>query len=78
MNSMEVEIVAIVFTFTTIIVLAAIIGDIFKKRIKAKERSMPDEFFEEFDRRLQRVEDRLANIETIVLEKEKHKKFAVL
>ncbi len=68
-----------VFTFVIIIVALGIFGGIVKERIKAKENNnVPDEFLEEFDRRLERLETRIANIETIVLEKEKYKKFSDL
>lgn len=66
------------FAFIIIIVLIKTIASIVKTRIQANERNMPDEFLEEFDRRLERLEDRIANIETIVLEKERHKKFSNL
>jgi hypothetical protein len=67
-----------VFTFVIIIVALNVFGSISKARIKAKEKSVPGEFLEEFDRRLERLEDRIANIETIVLEKERYKKFSNL
>ena len=68
-----------VFTFVIIIVALGIFGGIAKERVRAKEKNkVPDEFLDEFDRRLERLEARMSNIETIVLEKEKYKKFSDL
>jgi len=67
-----------VFFFVIIIVAMGITGDIIKRWMKSKERNIPDEMLNGYDARLKKLEDRMANLETIVLEHERDKKFSSL
>ena len=70
-------IVLIVFSFVAIITGMGIIGGIYKEKVKGKAHKSDNEFVD-YDLRLEKLEKRIANIETIVLEKERDKKFSSL
>jgi hypothetical protein len=65
------------WTAAVIIVAIVTFGGVFRSRTKAGlKKTDPD--FEDLLRRIDRLEDRMANLETIVLEKEKTKQFSDL
>ena len=64
----------------TMIVLIVAIGtasEIYRARLRANAEKS-EGFFHDLSRRIARLEERMANIETIVLEREKAKKFSDL
>jgi hypothetical protein len=65
------------WTAAVIIVAITTFGAIFRTRIKSNTRQS-DEASESLSRRIERLEERIANLETIVLEKEKAKQFSDL
>lgn len=67
-----------IFGFVIAIIIICIAGDIIKRWMKSKERNIPDEMLNGYDARLKKLEDRMANLETIVLEHERDKKFSSL
>ena len=67
-----------IFGFVIVIVALGITGDIIKKWMKSRERNIPDEMLNSYDARMKKLEDRMANLETIVLEHERDKKFSSL
>ena len=60
--------------FLTIIVTVGILSEMYQARLKARA-GHADDLFQQISERMARVEERMANIETIVLEKEKEKRF---
>ena len=70
-------ILAVIFIFVIIIVAMHIIGELIKERVKSKAVE-GDGKYDDYDLRLKKLEERIANIETIVLEKEREKKFSSL
>jgi len=60
--------------WTAIIIIVAIgpLSEMYRARLKARLQKS-EEIFENFSQRLARLEDRMANYETIVLEKERAK-----
>ena len=63
------------FSTAIVIIVASLVGvAIFGARLNANARKS-QEFIQNFDQRISRLEDRIANLETIVLEKEKTKKY---
>ncbi len=74
----EVQFFGSIFGFIIIIVVLGITGDIIKRWMKSKERNIPDEMLNGYDARLKRLEERMSNLETIVLEHERDKKFSSL
>lgn len=66
-------------TMTAIVLIVAIgtCGGLYRARLKANAK-IADEEFNDFSRRISGLEDRIANLETIVLEKEKSKQFSDL
>ena len=65
------------WTAAVIIVAIVTFGGIYQSQIKAR-RKITDERFNELLDRLDRLEERMANLETLVLEKEKAKQFSDL
>ena len=70
-------ILAVIFTFVIIIVGMNIIGGIITERVKSKAGEGDDKY-DDHDLRLKKLEERIANIETIVLEQERDRKFSSL
>lgn len=66
-------------TMTTIVLIVALLtfGGLYRARLKANSQKT-DEDFENLSRRISRLEERIANLETLVLEKEKSKQFSDL
>ena len=62
------------WTFLVIIVVMGIVSEMYQARLKARA-GHADELFQQISERMARVEEGMANIETIVLEKEKEKRF---
>ncbi len=62
------------WTAVVIIVALGTFGQIATAKFKNKSEKPPD-FFNDIDRRLTHLEDRMGNIETIVLEKERFKEY---
>lgn len=73
----EALIVLIVFFFIAVITGMGIFAGIYKEKIKTKTNDRDDEYLE-YDLRLKKLEERIANLETIVLEKERDKRFSSL
>ncbi len=65
------------WTAAVIIVAIVTFGGIYRSRTKAGTKKTAADF-EDILRRIDRLEDRMANLETIVLEKEKAKQFSDL
>jgi hypothetical protein len=65
------------WTAVVIIVAIGTISEVYRSKIKANA-SKSQEVFDTIAQRVARLEDRMANLETIVLEKEKAKKFSGL
>ena len=65
--------------WTAIVIIVAIgtLSEMYRARFKANAEKS-EEFFRNFAQRMARLEDRMANIETIVLEKERTRKFSDL
>jgi len=71
-------ILVVIFGFVVILVLIDHTSKIVRERIKAKADTSRDGNFIDYDRRLEKLEERIANLETIVLEQERYKKFSNL
>ena len=72
---------ALVFGFVIVIVVIKTIGSIFREKAKAQpdnKANNKDDMFIDYDLRLKKLEERIANLETIVLEQERYKKFSSL
>ena len=65
------------FTMIFLVVAIGILGEVYKHRITARAEES-NRLFEDLSKRMARQEERMANIETIVLEKEKEKRFSDL
>ncbi len=65
------------WTMIVLIVAIGTVSEIYRARIRANA-SKSQEIVDKFAQRVARLEDRMANLETIVLEKEKTKKFSGL
>lgn len=65
------------WTAAVIIVAITTFGTLYRTRIKARTRQS-NEISESISQRIERLEERMANLETIVLEKEKAKQFSDL
>lgn len=70
-------ILAVIFTFIIIIVRIAHSSKITRERIRAGAEKRDDNCVD-YDLRLKKLEERIANLETIVLEQEKYRKFSSL
>ena len=66
-------------TMTALVLIVAIatFAGLYRARFKANSQKT-DKDFEDFSRRVSRLEDRISNLETLVLEKEKSKQFSDL
>ena len=65
------------WTAIVIIVAIAAFSGIYRARFKSESKKT-DEDFENLSQRISRLEDRIANLETIVLEKERTRQFSDL
>lgn len=65
------------WTAVVIIVAIGAVSEIYRSRISGKIKES-EKFSETLLQRIARLEDRMANLETIVLEKEKSKRFSDL
>ena len=65
------------WTMIVILVLIGVISDIYKSRYK-KDTDETEKTNEDVYELLSRLKDRVANLETIILEKERDKRFAEL
>jgi hypothetical protein len=65
------------WTMIVILVLIGVISDIYKSRYK-KDVDETEKSHENDSELLSRLKDRVANLETIILEKERDKRFAEL
>ena len=70
-------ILAVIFTFVIIIVGINVFGRIISERMKV-QAGKGDDRADDFELRLEKLEERIANIETIVLEQERERKFSSL
>jgi hypothetical protein len=68
---------AIVFGFVILMVIIKTIGNVAREKAKAKNENK-DDMYINYDLRLKKLEDRMANLETIVLEHERDRKFSSL
>ena len=68
---------ALIFGFVIVLVVIKTIGNVFKEKAKAPANQTDDEYID-YDLRLRKLEERIANLETIVLEQEKYRKFSSL
>lgn len=71
-------IVAIVFTFITIVVAMGILSGMYKEKMRSRQTNDRDDKYLDYDRRLDKLEQRIANLETLVLEKKREEKFSSL
>lgn len=62
------------WTAIVIIVAIGVLSEMYKVRLKASLRKS-EEYFEKLSQRTSRIEERMANIETIMLDKERQKDF---
>ena len=68
----------IVFGFVIVMVLIKTIGNVYKEKARTQSASKKDDEYIDYDLRLKKLEDRITNLETIVLEQEREKKFSAL
>lgn len=62
------------WTAIVIIVAIGVLSEMYKVRLKASLRKS-EEYFEKLSQRTSHIEERMANIETIMLDKERQKDF---
>ena len=62
-------------TAVVIIVAIGTLSEVYRAKLKANADES-DKIFEKMAQRIGRLEERMANVETIVLEKEKEKRFS--
>ena len=65
------------WTMIFLVCAIGILGEMYKHRITANAKDSV-RLFEDLSKRMARQEERMANIETIVLEKEKERRFSDL
>jgi hypothetical protein len=70
-------ILAVIFTFIIIIVRIGHSSKIARERIRAGAEKKDDNYID-YELRLKKLEERIANLETIVLEQERYNKFSNL
>ena len=70
-------ILAVIFSFVIVLVVINRIGEILKEKVKTRS-TIKDDDFSDYDHRLEKLEERIANLETIVLEQERYRKFSSL
>ena len=68
---------ALVFGFVIAMVVIKTIGSILREKVRTQTNNK-DDIYIDYDLRLQKLEERIANLETIVLEQEREKKFSSL
>lgn len=66
-------------TMTAVVLIVAIatFGGLYRARLRVNSKKTNKDF-EDLSRRVSRLEDRIANLETLILEKEKSKQFSDL
>ena len=69
---------ALIFGFVIVMVIIKTIGSVFRERARAQADDKKDDMFINYDLRLKKLEERITNLETIVLEQERYKKFSSL
>ena len=69
-------ILAVIFSFVIVIVVINKIGEILKEKVKTRDTK--DNEYIDYELRLKKLEERISNLETIVLERERYKKFSDL
>lgn len=67
----------LVFGFVIVMVVIKTIGSILREKVRTQPNKK-DDMSIDYDLRLQKLEERIANLETIVLEQERYKKFSSL
>ena len=67
----------LVFGFVIAMVVIKTIGSILREKVRTQTNNK-DDIYIDYDLRLQKLEERIANLETIVLEQEREKKFSSL
>lgn len=70
-------ILAVIFSFVIVLVVIDHSSKILREKIRAKSDNR-DDSFDDYDLRLKKLEERISNLETIVLERERYKKFSDL
>ena len=70
-------ILAVIFSFVIVLVVINRIGEIFKEKVRTQS-NIKDDDFNDYDLRLEKLEERIANLETLVLEQERYRKFSNL
>ena len=68
---------ALIFGFVIVMVVIKSISRILVERSRAQSNKK-DDMYIDYDLRLKKLEERIANLETIVLEQERYKKFSSL
>ena len=68
---------ALIFGFVVVMVIIKTIGNVYKEKARTQSNKKDDEYID-YDLRLKRLEERIANLETIVLERERYNKFSNL
>ena len=68
----------LVFGFVIVMVVIKTIGNVYKEKARAQAAGKKDDEFIDYDLQLKKLEDRIANLETIVLEQERERKFSAL
>ena len=67
----------LVFGFVIVMVVIKTIGSILREKVRTQPNKK-DDMSIDYDLRLQKLEERIANLETIVLEQERDRKFSSL
>jgi hypothetical protein len=68
---------ALVFSFVIVVAIIKTVGSIAREKTK-RQTNNRDDMYVDYDLRLKKLEERMANLETIVLEHERDKKFSSL
>jgi hypothetical protein len=68
---------ALIFGFVIVVAIIKTIGSIAREKAK-RQTSNRDDLYINYDIRLKKLEDRMANLETIELEHERDRKFSSL
>ncbi|GEM_PF-3167117 len=68
---------ALIFGFVIVVAIIKTIGSVAREKVRTQNNNK-DEIYFDYDLRLKRLEERMANLETIVLEHERDKKFSSL
>ncbi len=68
----------LIFGFVIVMAVIKTVGNVSKEKVRAQATRKDDDFVIDHDLRLKKLEERIANIETIVLEQERERKFSSL